>query len=423
VDEFAFSLLRNGIQSIREGDLHLARETLERIPNITGEISLLADAWYWMSETSIDLTEKRRFLETSLAYDLHHAQARRSLAILDSKLNPAEIINPDLMPKPESSSAHKSSSQRFVCPNCGGRMSYTPDGQDLVCDFCSRNQSIAAKPVQEEQDFLLAMATMRGHKEPIRKTTFKCQGCGAEFLLDPTILSSDCSYCGSAHVVKQDNLHELIEADAIIPMVLKDSQAKIKFDEWIRKNRVPPDEQTGKIRGIYLPVWSFDIGGHVPWNGERRENKKVVHIKGENVFSFNDLPVPASKSMANLLDKSLGDFDLVNAPAYDARYLAGWPAEVYQVSMAEASLEARQKASRSIERQIISKDGRLDNLNYSTAEMFIESFKLTLVPAWVSSYSIQAQRFLVMVNGQNGRVKAEMPRNGLSGWFKEIFTL
>jgi hypothetical protein len=86
-------------------------------------------------------------------------------------------------------------------------------------------------------------------------------------------------------------------------------------------------------------------------------------------------------------------------------------------------LEARQKASRSIERQIISKDGRLDNLNYSTAEMFIESFKLTLVPAWVSSYSIQAQRFLVMVNGQNGRVKAEMPRNGLSGWFKEIFTL
>jgi DNA-directed RNA polymerase subunit RPC12/RpoP len=419
VDEFAFSLLRNGVQSIREGNLHLARETLARIPNITEEISLLADAWYWMSETSIDLIEKRQFLETSLAYDLHHAQARRSLAILDGKLNPAEIINPNHLPKPETSSPKNSGSQRFVCPNCGGRMSYTPDGQDLVCDFCSRNQSIGVKPVQEEQDFLLAMATMRGHKEPTCKTTFKCQGCGAEFLLDPAILSSDCSYCGSAHVVKLDDQHELIEADAVIPLVVKDSQAKIILDEWMIKNHIQPDEQTGRMRGIYLPVWSFDIGGHVSWNGERHENKKVVHIKGEDVFSFNDLPVPASQTIKTLLDKSLDDFDLVNAPAYDARYLAGWPAEVYQVSLAEASLEARQKASKSIERQIFSKDGRLDNLKYSTAEIFIESFKLTLVPAWVSSYSIESKRFFVMVNGQSGKVEAEMSQNRLSGWLKE----
>lgn len=137
------------------------------------------------------------------------------------------------------------------------------------------------------------------------------------------------------------------------------------------------------------------------------------------MFSFNDLPVPASQTIQTLLDKLLGDYDLVNAPAYDARYLAGWPAEVYQVTLADASLEARQKAAKSIERKITSKDGRLDNLKYSTAELFIDSFKLTLVPAWVNSYSIQSKRYFVVINGQSGKVEAEMPRNGLSGWLKE----
>lgn len=423
MDEFALDLLRNGIQAIKEGNTRLARETLERIPNITGETSLLADAWFWMSETSIDPSEKRTFLETALAYDIHHAQARRSLAIVDGKLSPLDIINPDHLAKPEDTSAKDSSSQRFICPNCGGRMVFTPDGQDLICEFCKCDQSIEKKPIHDEQDFYLAMATMRGHKAPIRKTTFKCQGCGAEFLLGPDILSIDCSYCGTAQVIRLDDQHELIEADAIIPMVLAKSQAEMIIQKWMSKNRIRPDEQISGLRAVYLPIWSFDIGGRVPWSGQRLENKKVVYIKGEDVFSFNDLAVPASQTMETLLEKMLDDFDLENAPAFDVRYMAGWPAEVYQVSMSQASLKAREKASKSIQRQIRSKDGKLDILKYSTSELFIESFKLILVPAWVGSFAIQSQRVFVLVNGQNGKIQAEIPRNGLSVWLKDHFSL
>jgi hypothetical protein len=148
------------------------------------------------------------------------------------------------------------------------------------------------------------------------------------------------------------------------------------------------------------------------------QNKQVVHIKGEDIISFNDLAVPASQPLSDLLEKILGGFDLVNAPAYDNRYLAGWPAKVYELPMAEASLDARQKASRLVERRIISKDGVLDNLKYSTAELFVESFKLTLVPVWVSAYTLQTQKFAVLINGQSGEVQAEMARRGLSGLFK-----
>jgi DNA-directed RNA polymerase subunit RPC12/RpoP len=418
VDDLTFDLLKSGILAVKEGDVRLACRHLERAIDLSNDQSLLADAWFWMSETSQDTVEKRTRLETALAHDLHHAQARRSLAILDGKLSPSEIIDPDNLPYSRSSSPQGADAERFTCPKCGGKMTFAPDGHNLVCEYCNRHQGVSANALLEEQDFIVAMATARGHRPPALMTTFKCQGCGAEFLLAPGILSSDCSYCDSAHVVALESLRELIEPDSVIPMILQQSQATSQLKKWLQKKRIKPEFPPQVPRGLYLPLWSFDIGGHIAWSGQRVQNKQVVHIKGEDIISFNDLAVPASQPLSDLLEKILGGFDLVNAPAYDNRYLAGWPAKVYELPMAEASLDARQKASRLVERRIISKDGVLDNLKYSTAELFVESFKLTLVPVWVSAYTLQTQKFAVLINGQSGEVQAEMARRGLSGLFK-----
>jgi len=397
----------------------MARRQLERVINLTEDHTLLADAWFWMSETSQDPNEKRPQLESALAYDFHHAQARRSLAILDGKLTPDEIIDPENLPQAQSNSPQDSAAERFVCQKCGGKMTYAPDGYNLVCEFCNRHQVIKADSLLEEQDFIIAMATARGHRQPTLMSTFKCQGCGADFLLAPGVISSDCSFCGSAHVVALESLHELVEPDCIIPMVLQKNQANYQLKNWIQNNKIQPDDTPQPVRGLYLPLWSFDIGGHIAWSGERMQNKKVIHVKGEDIVSFNDLAIPASQPLSTLLDRMLGGYDLVNAPVYDTRYLAGWPAKVYEIPMAEASLDARQKASRLIERRIISKDGVLDNLKYSTAELFVETFKLTLVPAWISSFHLQSKKFSVLINGQSGEVQTEMPRRGLSGWIKD----
>jgi len=423
VDDFALDLLRSGILAVKEGEFRLACRHLERVIDMTDDNSLLADAWFWMSEISDDLFDKRIRLENALAHDLQHAQARRSLAILDGKLNPAEVIDPDNQLQSQVRSPHDSGSERFICPKCGGKMTYAPNGHTLVCEFCSRHQDIKDIPLLEEQDFIITMATARGHRQPTLMTTFKCQGCGADFLLAPGVLSSDCSYCGSAHVAVLESQHELVEPDSIIPMVLQQSQASTLLEKWLLKHHIHPDRSHEPTRGLYLPLWSFDISGHIGWSGDRVQNQKVVHIKGEDVVSFNDLAVPASQPLSALLEKILSSYDLANAPVYDARYLAGWPAKVYEVPMAEASLDARQKASHLIERRIISKDGMLENLKYSTAELFVESFKLTLVPVWVSAYYLQTKKYKVLINGHSGEVQAELPRRGISGWLKEKLAL
>ena len=420
MDEFAFNLLRDGILSVREGDLQRARLTLDRVTNLASDPSILADAWYWLSETCQDPLEKRRMLETSLANDLNHAGSRRSLALLDGKLAKKEMIDPDHLPPGPTSSSQPVATQRFTCPNCGGRMSYSPDGRSLECESCKRDLTFSAKASPQEQDFIIAMATVRGHRQPTLVTTFKCQGCGADFLLAPGVISVNCSYCDSPHVVASKDRRELMEPDAILPITIQQSQAAEALAKWIQKQHLQPDEPVQPRHGLYLPVWSFVIGGQIVWSGDKVKNKKKIHVNGEDVVSFNDLHVPASRLLASLLEKMLADQPQAEAPAYDPRYLSGWPVEVYQVPLADASLKARQKAAQRVVSEIRSRDGQLDNLKYSTAGLHVESFQLILVPAWVADLRVHSRSYRVLIHGQNGKIQSEFPERGLAGWLNGL---
>jgi hypothetical protein len=173
-------------------------------------------------------------------------------------------------------------------------------------------------------------------------------------------------------------------------------------------------------RGIYLPVWTFDIMGEVPWNGRVYRNKQWVDISGQEVVHYNDIPIPASKDLADLLKQTLKEYGLPTAPVYDAKYLAGWPAEVYQLAMADASLEARQFAASDIRKEVTSKQGMLDNLSYSTSSLYVSSFKLILVPVWVTVYYYDDEKYHVLINGLTGSVHGETPKRGLSGWLDNL---
>ncbi len=125
MDEFALDLLRSGILAVKEGDIHTACRRFERVIDLAEDHTLLADAWFWMSEISHDLSEKRNQLENALAHDLQHVQARRSLAILDGKLKPNEIIDPENLPQSPAGFLQNSGSERFTCPKCGGKMTFS----------------------------------------------------------------------------------------------------------------------------------------------------------------------------------------------------------------------------------------------------------------------------------------------------------
>ncbi len=98
----------------------------------------------------------------------------------------------------------------------------------------------------------------------------------------------------------------------------------------------------------------------------------------------------------------------------------GWIAEVYDLPMAEASLDARQIAVEHFRAMIHQKFGQVHNLGYSTSGIMISGFKLILVPAWVADIKIHDQNWHVLINGQTGSVHSKIPERGMAGWLDDM---
>jgi hypothetical protein len=124
-----------------------------------------------------------------------------------------------------------------------------------------------------------------------------------------------------------------------------------------------------------------------------------------------------------LLENALSGFKLAEAVPYDPRFLSDWLAEVYEIAMSDASLDARKKVYDKVRREVeilLDTQGSLDNFRPSSSKMSVESFKLILVPAWVTSYVVEGKPYNVLVNGQTGAVVGETPSLDLLGWVENI---
>lgn len=412
------NLLRQAIINIKARDFSMARRYLELALNLADDHETRTQANYWLSQISSDPLEKRHYLEETLAADPLHPEARKALAILDGKLKPDELVNPDKLPS-QTAGSQEVHADRFTCPRCGGRMVFDGDGHTLICEYCSREKQPAGTAPQVEQDFLSAMATAKGHRSPMAMRTFNCQGCGARFILNPREISAICAFCGSPHVVAEDR--ELIQPDSIIPMEFNQSRALTCLEDWLEKHQLKLEERMKDLQGMYLPAWSFELLGQVPWDGTVYRNKQRVPVSGAQNISFDQISVPGVRRLADLLVRILPGYDLNAARAYDPVFLSGWPAEVYELSMSDASLEAREQVVAHALTRIQAEAGHVNDLHYSTAGLSILSFHLILIPLWFTTYSLEGRDFRVVINGQTGKVYGETHRHGIFGWMEEAF--
>ncbi len=403
-------LVHEAYINLKTGDRAAARRYAERALLNVDDVETRVKASFILSQTTDDPKEKRDLLETVLAYDHAHAEARRALAILNGKLKPEDIVNADNLP---AQSAEQARADRFTCPQCGARRVFAPNGHSLSCENCGYNDALAAGGEASETDFFTAMATAKGHRKPVAMQVFHCKGCGAEFILAPDVLSATCAYCDSPHVVRLEESRELLEPDGIIPHALTQKQAIEKLAFWVDLYEIKPERKVDIPRGIYVPLWTFDLGGGIDYTGETlqtetegfRQVQRVIRVREQYPLFINDLLIPASKKTADLLACIISTFDLSAVKPYDPRYLANWPAEIYDISMSDASLEARGQVAQQYMERLNSELSHLNNLRLSTAGMTVESFKLILLPVWVTEIHCKGKEQTVLINGQNGWIR------------------
>jgi predicted RNA-binding Zn-ribbon protein involved in translation (DUF1610 family) len=430
--DYADSLLRSGIIEAKSGAKSAARHYLERAIYSSDNAShdTMAEAWFWMAEVTDEPGEKRKALENSLSHDLGHLRARRALAILDGKIKPGEVVDANNLP-PAPTGIVQAEVDRFMCPKCGGRMAFAPDGNGLVCEYCTRNQTLGTSQAEAvEEDFIVAMSTLRGHRQPLGEQVFHCQGCGAKFTLPPTLISATCLYCGSAHVVSLENVRDLIAPDAVLPHGFNQKRAALYLVKWVEKQKIKPEAKVELPRGLYLPIWTFDLGGEIKYTAERIEEEdnpfgkrtyRTVRFTDGYPISVNDLPIPASRKLGKPLARLALTFELAAIKLYDPRYLADWPAEVYDVPMGDASLDARGQASQRMKRDLPNELGSIRLISTSSSSMTVESFKLVLLPVWMTEVKHEGKSHLVLINGQNGEVVSDtLEKKNMFDWLSDV---
>lgn len=429
MDEGLSDLLYRGRLAARAGDADEARFFLGWVlDRCEGPAAERLEALYWMSRISAEPAEKRRYLEDVLAAEPFNARARHDLAVLDGKIAPEDQVDPDNLPAQAPGGVYQLGSEeakRFTCPKCGGKLTYSPDGKSLACEYCQRRQVLegtASGRTDRDEDFIVSMATSRGHAVPVDTQSVLCEGCGGEFILPPADLSACCPFCGSGHVISQE-ARQLIPPANLIPFAISGQEALRGLQAWFTRNRARPEDTVHAPQGVYLPAWAFSVGGTAAWRGWREQNDQRVAASGDEAVLETNLLVPASKLLEKELARLLPTYDLQGCVPYDPRYLVDWPAGTYQVSMGDASLTARQLALVSIRREL--KDIRqpdVRDLQVLTSGMLVQSYQLWLLPAWIASYREDGEACQVLINGQNGRLADGEEGRGLVGWLGGLFS-
>lgn len=389
-------LLIRGRAAARAGDKEEAVFYLKWVLRSESDEGQRVEAWYWLSEVT---DEPAYYLGQVLAHNPHHPEAKRKLALLEGRLRPADLVDPNQLP---TVTEFPAGAKRFRCPHCAAPLVYAPDGRSLVCEHCGYQQLPEMAPAGAEQDFILSMATAQGHTRPVDTPTFVCGNCAAQFSLASSSLSLACPYCHAVYVVENRQTRQLIPPQVVIPFAIGEEQAQKLVNGWLKKQGVRAE---ARVYGLYQPAWLFDLAGQMAWRGWHEGRNEW--LRGSSPIWVSNVLVPAGRNLPPSLQQVNQAYDLAGLVGYAPHYLAGWPTENYTIPMSDASLQARKQGWQLLRDQFQAGNPELSRLQWSPAGMVIESFQLALLPLWLA----HTRQYQMTINGQNGTMKtANIPK-------------
>jgi predicted RNA-binding Zn-ribbon protein involved in translation (DUF1610 family) len=365
--------------------------------------------------------------------------------------------------------ANPEHAKKYPCPQCNAELVYSASKQRMICNHCGYEAPVseagsmtevhtrtevdqAAVQVIEEHDLsqgLKAAAKEEGWGTETR--SFKCNSCNATIAVEPNVTATVCPFCGSHHVLAQEQSTRVIKPESVLPFQVDQKTAVQKFRTWLGRGWFRPNavkqiaaNAEARLQGVYLPFWTFDAQTFSRWqaeagyhyyvterytvnvNGKSEVRTRQVqktrwqHASGTHTEFFDDVLVYATRSVKESILTHVYPFDTAKLVPYQPQYLAGWRAEEYQVGLEEGW----KSAQNIIQERLRDACGRevpgdtYRNLRVQT-QMSDTTFKHTLLPVWIASYRYTNKVYNFMVNGQTGKVKGEAPIS----WWKVLLTV
>ena len=404
----------------KSGDREQARLVLQRALNEDRDIS---DAWLWLAVTTDDLAELKQHLDWAIATNPGNAAARRWLAILSGKLQPRDLLPVGASPAASASAQPETASplRTFVCPVCGGSLRFDPESTDLKCVHCGALEVVVEAPVAGGEKILdYALPTREGHAWAEAQRRQTCRQCGAATIFPPGQTSTRCPFCGAAAFIAAPEDATLVAPQCTLLMGIEARRAETLLKDWLGSGFFSPDDLMSMarkhgLRPAYVPFWIFNFDVTVHWQGMVGGYGRDVPWewrKDQRTFFYKDHLQPGVRALPLKLFRKIEPFELSKLVDHKPEYLAGWPAVTYDVSLADAVVNARGETVQDADKQLRIKaaPGKpLRNFQVTAHDFTGETYRLALMPVWLGAYAYGGKLFQVLINGQTGKVAGDKP--------------
>ena len=246
-----------------------------------------------------------------------------------------------------------------VCTQCGSPV----DEGDQYCNICG-----AAQPASEQ-------AAVQRAATPATRS-IQCKNCGATITLPADQLSTVCPFCDSTYVIDVAPGQSRQPPEFVIGFALTPEQALEKFRSWLsagglfRPGDLSAAEIEEKLRGVYLPFWSFSMLARSHWSariGEHwyrtetyttMEGGRMVTrtrtvtetewwgLSGEHHNYYSGYLVSGSRGLPQTYAEGIKPFRLEALKRYQPYFLAGWLSEEYSLERDPAIALCQQEFQR-----------------------------------------------------------------------------
>ena len=144
-----------------------------------------------------------------------------------------------------------------------------------VCGTVSPAELASDGSIIKEHDLAVALRAIpessRGWE--LDRTPVQCQSCKAISLFEATRVAQRCEFCGSPAVVPYTDTRNVIYPESLLPFSVSEAQVRESIrrwyaSRWFAPNRLKRAALTDRVKGVYLPYWTFDAQVDARWTAE-----------------------------------------------------------------------------------------------------------------------------------------------------------
>ena len=306
----------------------------------------------------------------------------------------------------------------YTCPNCGGNLKFHIKKQKMVCENCQYEED-----PYKVQEFHSAEEEQTGEYEA---TVFRCPHCGGEIISEDTTAATFCSFCGATTVLEPRIVKERKPA-YILPFEKTKEECKDAYAKVLKKALFLPDEyknpdNINKFRGIYMPYWDYQYSLNEPFQfwgikSRRRGNYEYTDYYDINChvdMDYKGVCFDASSSFADHMSEGIAPYAVKNSKEFTPAYLSGFYADTSDVGKDVYEELANERVKEDIARKLERRRtfGKFSVSSYDMNRLgkkISGSAKLVMLPVWFLAYRNGDRVSYAAVNGQTGKVSAELP--------------